>query len=326
MRSAREEQNLSVETVLRKLAASVIPEGPARWRCVLPNGSPLSIAVCLDEGWLVFQAPLPLPGSKRDPWRLLQLNAALRSPCRFANAAQDAAPQLRAELVLDRGDELLRRVAEVGKCLHAGVELLVHASAAAAPPRDAGCVEREHAGARARDLARICAEAEWPFTERAASGELAVELEVPGGCSPALLAPQGAAGARATVELARADGWSTQSQRATGVFLLSLSAAVRLVRPVVRTNGIESVGLEADWASTPAPAELARTFEALSVAARLSGRAVPALQDPTVALQYLEIRGAGAGHEGAAPASNSPPALAQGRQMPSPAPLQEEEQ
>jgi hypothetical protein len=139
------------------------------------------------------------------------------------------------------------------------------------------------------NLKQICAEAGWPFVERA-SGKLAVELEVANGFYQALLVPTGR-GVQIGCDLATCDA-APLCRQAIGGLLLAASAAVRLVRAAIAPGEVPPVArFEVVFASAPCPLELANALESLSVACSHCGEEVNMLQDHAVAQRYLELRG-----------------------------------
>ncbi|MGB9620701.1 MAG: hypothetical protein ACPL7K_09835, partial [Armatimonadota bacterium] len=139
------------------------------------------------------------------------------------------------------------------------------------------------------DLAGLCREAGWEAIERA--GGVSVPLDVPGQAYFALV--RNGRRVLAEVPLLSLDGLSERSVVAVSVLLLTASWFVCVARPGIAVDA-DSVRkyarFEVAFDAVPSAEELDKALQALSVACRLCGREVRALQDADIADAYLAVR------------------------------------
>lgn len=151
--------------------------------------------------------------------------------------------------------------------------------------RDHTAVPRDDAPAP--DLARLCTEANWPFTPRA-EGRLAVPLESGDVPATAIVVCDATRTIRVAVDVLQCDSLDDVSRRAMELLLGRLCDRLHLVRAgvVIKEEPITvrlEVALDA-WASA---AELAHAFGVLSVACRWCGRELEALIETETAHEFL---------------------------------------
>lgn len=301
----REPEAHIVGESLQHSAARVEQVAHDRWQLCLGTDVDLQATARLDEGWLLFDAPLPgSPLHTQRIWDLLRWNTTLLGGAKFAVSARsdhigppDGPPseaallRVRAELPLGRDIDLRTRIGETCSGLEsAGARLLRGPTAIAVPWRD-----KQGNGAGGTDLRRLCSEAGWPFTERS-DGRLAVDLDIPGGFHQAIVEEtmSGAHLLRVSVGLGAGNtSPALLSQLALGVFLLRANAVVRMARAVAEAvDGRMTTRFEVEFAHAPGAEELGHALAALSVACRLCGREANVLaQDEAVAGAYLSSMG-----------------------------------
>src|SRR5262249_11169728 len=264
-----------------------------RWKFGLDfGGGTLQATAQLDEDWLLLAAPLRDLRKEESPAQrveeLLRLNAGLLGGAKFTLDAGRPVARLAAEIPLGEDIDLASRIllACVGFERAAARFYRVEAEdQASSNPEDAAGVRPTDTSC---DLARLCREAGWAFTERAAG--VAVTLDVPHGFYQALLRG-GAEGVSAAVELTAHETIPSPCRQALGVFLLGASGAFRFARAAVGDGGGLAARLEVVLDGSPTATELAHALSALSVACRLCAREVRALEDEGVAREFLAVRG-----------------------------------
>ena len=217
-------------------------------------------------------------------WDLLVWNATLPGLVKFV-ITTDGSVRLRADLPLHEAIDIAARIREV--C--AGF-VFAGADGPTDPAAPSATDSPGTADVEPINLKQICAEAGWPFVERA-SGKLAVELEVANGFYQALLLPTGR-GVQIGCDLATCDAAPLLCRQAIGGLLLAASGAVRLARAAIAPGEVPPVArLEIVFAGAPSPLEMASALESLSVACSHCGEEINMLQDHAVAQRYLELRG-----------------------------------
>jgi hypothetical protein len=154
-----------------------------------------------------------------------------------------------------------------------------------APSRDE---DRELGAER---FASLCVEAGWaPATK--VSGEVALELTTDCGVFEAQLDSSAGSGIRLLVRLFDIRAYSNVCFEAAGLFLLVASARVRSIKGVIAAgNQAEFFGVAAASEVPRSPGALSRSLQALTVACRLVGREMQALQNETLAREYLALWG-----------------------------------
>jgi hypothetical protein len=140
-------------------------------------------------------------------------------------------------------------------------------------------------------LATLAAEAGWPATERD-DGGLLVELSVPAAYFAAAVSGDAAA-LRCTVPLAQIDDAPAVCRAALARLLRRVGEVVPLVHPLLDEHGAR---FEVALASGAATSVLDQALAALTVACRLFGREIEAVQrSPAVAAALAALADASAG-------------------------------
>jgi hypothetical protein len=298
MTSRRDIRAMAISGALEKCSASVEQVRHERWAFALSNGADLRATARLDDDWLLLETSMvsgscslvaESPGGSAAAWfwKLLGWNATLAGGVKFALPPGQSAIHLRAELPLDEEVNLTRRIVQA--C--AGLKMAsarFHRGDGAGADGD-GCAATVVAENPPSDLAAVCRESGWAFIERE-SGNLAVDLDVPGTFQQALVESNTQRGVAVSVALtAGGEPPLPLCQEALGLLLLRSSAVVRMARAAVEA-GESGAGarFEAVFADAPSPQELAHALAALSVAWRLAGREAGVLaNDEAIARQYL---------------------------------------
>jgi hypothetical protein len=270
----------AIRTAITAVAAELAPAANAGWRFVLPNGAGHTVTAEADDDWLRLEADCPTDAQGPESfWEMLSRNASLPGLAK-AVLADDGGPRLRAEIPLLDDIDLTARVREACR----GFEQMWAGEAGSAPvvpsPEESEPV----------DLKALCSAAGWPYVERS-NRKLAVELEVAGGFSHALLRPVGR-GVNVSWEIATLDSLSDECRQAVGGFLLAASGLVRMGRASVNTAGSSPVAqFVVIFGTPPSPSEISNALESLSVGCSLCGEEIKMLQAPAIAERYLALRG-----------------------------------
>jgi hypothetical protein len=276
-------RNEAICAALAAVSSEVTPSGLSGWRFSLLNGAPHGVTANADGDWLLLEADCP--GGVQEPesfWGALARNGSLDGLAKFVLTG-DGSLRLRAEIPLIEGVDPSPRIRETCAGFEAGWARQGESSAAEASPDEPEPL----------DLKRLCSEAGWPFAERG-RGKLAVELEVPGGFSQAVLIPE-KQGVRITCEVATLDSIPEECRQAVGGFLLAACGLVRMARATVSTTGAPpGAQFEVVFGTVPSPLEISSALESLSVGCSLCGEEVKTLQVPAIAERYLALRGWGA--------------------------------
>ena len=279
-----------LEAAFDGLGVACVPSGPSRWVIADPRW-PRHLNARLDSRWLEIGGPLPDGAERHSPWDLLDANAHLAGPSRFA-LGPDRVACLCAEL--PRETEGLAEwarafVLDLGQAR----ELLERSRAAwvAVPPAGASGPEPPVA----LDTVRAALEsAGWSFTQRSET-RLMVPLEVPDAFVQASVTLFESGRAGAAVEIGCFERLSPLARRALGTLLLSASGLVRLARPEVRVDEEErcTVAFATRLATPVSVAALDHALNSLTAAARLCGREVEALTALPLARTFLHVHRAG---------------------------------
>jgi hypothetical protein len=248
-----------------------------------------NVNVHVEAGWILLDAPLECAAlSQAD---LAEANGRLRGGAKFALVPGDDRLHVRAELPLeacsDLGAQLLeaRRGCEAAAALaRAGREKAANASPGRGGPRE----DEPSSAMPAGDLARICEEAGWVFSERS-SGHLAVELEGTEQFFQAQLGRRTDDSIALDVEFADCEPSSSVCADAVALFLLRCCGWLRMVRGVGAPAGRGAAPrFEVLFAVEPSPSELSEALTALSVAVRFCVRELRVLaRSEEVARSYL---------------------------------------
>lgn len=276
--------NEAIRAALAIVTSELTPAGNSGWRFTNPIGVPHVVAANTDSDWLLFDADCP--GEAWGPeyfWDALVRNGSLNGLAKLVLTG-DGSLRLRAEIPIVEDADLTTRVRETCGGFETGRSLKAELSS----PADSPAGEAEPI-----DLKRLCSEAGWPLAERGGR-RLAVELEVPGGFSQALLIPE-KQGVRISCEVATLDAITEECRQAVGGFLLAACGLVRMARASVNANGTPPVArFEVVFATAPSPMEISSALESLSVGCSLCGEEIKTLQVPAIAERYLALRGWGA--------------------------------
>lgn len=271
---------------LKKCAPLVESTGHGKWNFILNNGSMMLVTAQADDEWLHLQAPLATGVARSDSWKLLQLNRQLGAG-KFALAAGEAAAHLRAEIPLDEEVDMTRRLREACAGFKAAAGSLhgekIEGRAKLYPLIGAD----EKSEQSASELVRLCEESGWQFTERSAN-KLAVDMESGDGFYQAMIEERAGGEVSIAVELARAESFGEWSQRAMGEMLLRANSVVRFTRAaILEDEGQAAAVFEATFPTTPSAVELSHALSALSVACRLCGHELAAMQEESIAKHYV---------------------------------------
>lgn len=280
-------RELVIGEALQKCASLVETTGPKSWNFILNNGRMLLVAAHADDEWLHLRAPLEGDAAlKMDAWKLLRLNHQLGHG-RFALAPSEQTPHLRAEIALDEEVNLARRLQEACAGLKAGAGSLYGEKTKEHMQLHPNITTDEATPQANSELRRLCEETGWQFDEKTAT-KFVVELEAGNGFYQAAIEERGEGSVHIAVELARDETFSEWSRRAVGLMLLRACGVVRFARASVRERSEQVTALfEVVFPTLPAVVELNHALSALSIACRLCGREVAAMQDERVARNYL---------------------------------------
>lgn len=279
-----------VEEALCGAASDVERTGRGMWRFSLVNGAVVPARARVASGWL--ELTTALSGAARldsDPLSWLRLNARFGGSVRAACALGAPDLHLRTDLHIEEETSLFDRVGSACEQVCEALHLLQPGAAEMpATPQAGRDDDRRDSSSVAGDIERLCAEAGWPCTIRAAS-DMRIDIETRAGVFGARLESASGRADHVIVELGDLSGQSKTSQRAVGVFLLALSSTVRAVKgAVLERDGVEVAAL-ASPLEGPTVQALDRALSALAVACQLSGREVQALRDERLASDYLAL-------------------------------------
>lgn len=242
----------------------------------LSPGSAGQLEARLEDGWLVIterpEAGAP-PTAPEALWPVLVQNAAAPPACKIL-LTPERSVLFRSEMWLGGDFDFAQRV-------HTVLQAFRAAKAGPKAPLPAP------AGDATAELENLCAEAGWVATRRS-SGRLTVTLPT-SATHPATVA---ALGQGARVWLPAWDGGSLRpgSRLAAAAIALQTTAALPLVRAAADAEQ-SPIRFEAVFGALPGARELNTAFGALSAAAEATGEPFLALQDETLARDFLVIRG-----------------------------------
>jgi hypothetical protein len=247
----------------------------------------------VDDGWLVLEFPPPR-GRAPSLFRLLGRNVELRGNAKHVLLA-DGSLRLRAEVPVE--ETLGRGAAGVAEQVREAVAGLASAlgapSSGTSSPGEVTADGGAEDGAPSSDPGTLCAEADWPHSERS-SGRVHVDLDVPGGTFYQAVVGLVAGRIVQRVELFAEGGTGTESlaSLAIAALLLSTSGVVRMARAASWNSDLGAAwGFEVQLPGTTTVGAFGHGLSALSVACGLCGREVRALAcDPALARRYIELR------------------------------------
>lgn len=277
-------EETGVEAALRSAGCEIKARGSRRWEVRRAAEDPLAMLAEEDGAWLLLSVPVQL--NARNDWELL-IRLGVMPPLLKLTLAPANGLRLRADLAVADPGLLAKRATEVIGDFPSALSALAGGSAGwaqgAAGPESMAAAWRQPVEA-------LLERSDWPYTTHG-DGRVSVRLEVPDGRPQAIVESVGA-GVRLAAEVGAWPQLAEESRDALGVFVLTLSHALRLARGFVRRDeaGI-TAGFEVLLPSEPAVAEVRDGLGALSVACRLGAAELMALADSTVAREYLQVRG-----------------------------------
>ncbi len=279
-----------VVVALEKLWPCVQESGAGEWSLASSrrkSRKPHRVQATLSDEWLRFDATVEAQTDPQQLWILLTSRAALDGWCKLALSEARGDPKTRVCLIADialDGDDFSERLRRVfSKFLETLTWLQSGKKRKAARTGSPGVA------LETPQILQICEQAGWICRERS-SGKVEVRAGGEGSAFRAELESNDRVTLRASTPLACLKGWSAESRRALGIFVLRANAAVRLARAAVEeSNGTGCVRLEVCFGTAPTSAELDMALSALAVAWGSSHREVAALEDPKLAQQYLVL-------------------------------------
>lgn len=288
----------TITTSLEKCGSTVTQAGHGQWTVALSNGTALHAVARVDDEWLLFDAPLQngTPCGQialGDAWRLLRWNAEM-SGAKFAVLPGELTARVRAELPL-LDDDVHLPVRVRGAC--AGLKMASARFYGAQTEEQEDEPQTMLSTGDVQDttfaLPCLCDEAGWPYTPRA-DGSLAVTLDTRGGFYQAMLVRHGRS-VHVTVDLIVCGSLPQPCRDALGIVLLTVSGLVRMVRATAIERGDRiATCCEVTFTDSLSAAELGHALTACSIACRLCGQEVNALQDEEIARTYLDVVRGGA--------------------------------
>jgi hypothetical protein len=276
---------------------------PGGWLLTLLEAPPLEVSARVHGDWFLLEAPVPsslngaLPGEARPDsfWEALRRNRDLPGGWKFAWATGRRGFYLSAAVSRIEGIDVSRRLREAAGSFAAAMGRRFE-------PERTGRGEGR-GGLRAGsaplprpplDLPRLCREAGWPCVEKA-DGPVLLELEIDDATpfQQAAIESTKEGGLAIRVETASFGELRPACGEALGLFFLTTCGAIPLLRPVAgRREEREVVDLQVLLPSGTTPAELALALEACSLGYQLSSLEARALEDESLAREYLAQRGA----------------------------------
>jgi len=279
---------------IEKCAGPAKQRGPGRWTASLHNGRPIQVSAACDDDWLLLAAQ---PQGRENAWRkdtadlpgLLAWNSRLPGGGRWAVAPGERAAHLRADIRLSSAVDLASRVRDTCDAFLAAARMAEGEDVPQENSADGVIAQADHPAGTA-DLGRLCIAAGWEHRERS-SGTVAVSLEAATGFYQATVEERASGLVSASVAMATREGLPVRCRQARALLLLQATAVVRMVRAAEAGNGRTVERLEVTFMGIPAPAELQDALAALSVACRLCGEEARALEDESLAGEFLQIHG-----------------------------------
>jgi hypothetical protein len=270
-------------------------EGAGRWTLEAGRAASRRIAVVLrDEHWLQFTGEFARNhvhgiAMMRCAWDALRINGRLDGGAKIVLSPGRDHLSIVREFWIDSRDvgEETKTASLAGRVQEAVIDIAEAREQATTSNRivpPGRLSETESV-----DLVELCSNAGWPCNRRA-EGRVAVGLDVPGDYVQAILSN----GRRvsACIEMALRMELCEVSKTAIGTLLLLIGGRVRCVRGAIRADAEnESLAIQGQLETGASAAELNQVLAAISVAARLSIREVPALARDDVAEKFLSMRG-----------------------------------
>ena len=286
-----EEMSEAVGRALRKTAGRVKSSGHGGWTFTVSNGSVLPASASLDADWLGFEAVLPAKrGDGMDAeglWRLLVWNGRIGGGARYTAVPGSGRVCVRADVPVCAGVDVSARVKEV--C--AGLAAAHHRYRSGGKRKRGGVGSKDDGSTAAGErVSELCRSAGWETTDRS-SGEVLVELEVPGSFQQARATVGGDGGVVFGVRLLDGSDLCGASRGAVALMLLSASRTLRMVRATAEAGAEGAVGFEVALGPGAGSAEAGHALCALSVACRDCSEEAEALCEASLAEQYWEVCG-----------------------------------
>ncbi len=277
-----------VGTALARIAEDTVQVGEGRWSFAVVDGTYRKASARIEDGWLMLGATLGGAVFGGGEWTLLEWNADLAGGARIALRPARHDLGVRAEIALEAGVDVERRILEA----HAGLsEASSRMHYHAAAKRVATSRPPVAVTDATEDLAALCRDSGWVARARDA-GRLDVDLDVPGAVHQAVVERRAdGAVVMATpildTALTGVQAASVTCRRALALLLLRTCGAVRIVRAVATVDDAVPARLEVVHRRPTVP-ELGDAFAALSIACRLAAAEAAVLwHDETAASSYL---------------------------------------
>jgi len=267
--------------VLNKRTDELSPTGAWRWSCSVQNGTRLSIAASLEEGFLNLTCRPE--GTRKSACTLEQAlsgNRMLSGGVKVALREANRDLHLATDIVIIEEKQLLDRFDRALEGFHDGYRLfrapasLIDCKAAKTDPEV--------------DLGELLREASWPFTERGPN-DFSAELDADS--APPARIRNTENGVELNSELVRTNSTAEISRRALTLFLLTATSTLRLVRACSEeTEGGFVFGIQVNIPGAPAFEEIDHALAALSIAHRICARETTVLLNEATARCYLAAR------------------------------------
>ncbi len=287
------ERNRMITGWLVQAAADARQAGCGRWELGLRNGGRIPASASVEDDWFVLRLPLEDAYAETDEWSLLRRNGSLEGLCKIVLDPARRVRQLRADIPLDTGHgfaSLSRRIVETLRGFESALKGPQESFGKPEPIGTHPSLEMNEQPIVPVDVAGLLEESGWTHAERSPL-KYAVDLDVRGGFTQAMVAEQGTGAVAAYVECARYEGLSDRQREALGRFLLTACGIVRMARAsIVEAEAAAVAGFEVRIAA-PGTSEICHALAALSTAADFFGRESRSLADGKIAEIYLMAGG-----------------------------------
>jgi len=271
-----------LDSVLVRHRCKVDRLAPGVWRAAGHAVEPFVVKAA--DGWLTIHGSAPEEIARQPPSTLLGYASSLPGHTKLVAGVQDDGISLRAELPLDAEADLAAQLPAIVAAF-AAREKDVAETSCCVDEATGQVSDNQHTAS----LSERCAEAGWPAVERP-TGELAVELEVPGIFVQATLHQYQDCGWWVDVPLVSGEPATTGCREATARLLLRVSRLVRLVQAaLIPAQGGTPPGFRVWLPSTAFSSAFGHAFAALSIGCRLCAREAAVLwHDERIAQAYLD--------------------------------------
>jgi hypothetical protein len=285
----------AIRAALEKTARQVAEPTVNHWLFELRNGVWIQGTAEFVEPWLLMRGdPFTEKGARcvvtsDQLWKLLKRNREIGGGIKYVLTG-DGDLQLSAEMPLVRETNVADCIGDVVAGFIEAVEELNDGENGKKAHIET-VISQDATSEGEPDWRSLCEESGWPFTERA-GGNLTVELDVPDGFYPCIIAPRNGSAASAVTEILVTESLSKHCQQALGVLLLTANGIARMIRASAQeTPERTTVQFETSLPASAGAAELGHVLSALSVACAFFGQEARALQDEFIAQEYLTARG-----------------------------------